>query len=102
MEVLYICDRKKCGEKCGAHCNHTRDIQHAANFKESEFLPGMMIEVANEVTKKEPPKGCQKIEIETVPIPTKTENDVDPWVLIPLAVILFAITVAVVVAAKLV
>lgn len=95
MGILFICDRKKCGEKCNDYCQHTTDIMHAANFKESEAVPGMMIEVEKE----EPPKGCQNIHIETVPFPTKTAYDVDPWVAIPLSVILWAVTVAVVVVA---
>lgn len=31
--VLYICNRQKCGEKCGDHCEHTADIEYARNFK---------------------------------------------------------------------
>lgn len=98
MGILFICDRKKCGEKCNDYCQHTTDIMHAANFKESEAVPGMMIEVEKE----EPPKGCQNIHIETVPIPTKTENGVGPWLWFPLSVILWAVTVAVTIAAALV
>lgn len=48
MEVLYICDRKACGDKCGDHCQHTSNIQHAANFVESEALPGVMVEIEKE------------------------------------------------------
>lgn len=48
MEVLYICDRKRCGKKCRGYCNHTSDIQHAANFKESENMPGVMVEIEPE------------------------------------------------------
>lgn len=95
MDILFICDRKKCGEKCRDHCNHTTDIMHAANFKASEAVPGMMIEVA----KQEPPKGCQNINVETAPLPTKTENDNKTLVWFVLSVILWAITVAVTVTA---
>ena len=98
MSVLYICDRKKCGEKCRDCCKHTTDIMHAANFTESKVLPGMMIEVEKE----EPPKGCQNIHIETVPFPTKTENDVGPSLWLVLSVVLWAVTVAVTIAAAVV
>ena len=30
---LYICDRKKCGERCSPECTHTSDIDHAVNFE---------------------------------------------------------------------
>lgn len=33
--VLYVCDRRRCGENhiCG-ECRHTTDIKHAVNFEE--------------------------------------------------------------------
>ena len=31
--IAYVCDRKRCGDKCDTHCEHTLDIEHAANFK---------------------------------------------------------------------
>lgn len=32
-KVLYICDKKACGESCpNEACNHTHDIEHAVNF----------------------------------------------------------------------
>ena len=79
MKVLYICDRKQCGEKCGTHCNHTSDIMHAANFKKSEVIPGLMIEIEKE----------------------ESANYCGPAWWFSLSVILWAITVAVVVVAKL-
>ena len=31
--VRYVCDRKKCGDKCtNPYCHHTTDIHHAVNF----------------------------------------------------------------------
>lgn len=30
VEVAYICDRKKCGDKCYPLCDLTRDREHAA------------------------------------------------------------------------
>lgn len=38
--VLYICDREKC-DKCFSNCDHTTDINHAANFKK---IDGIYIE----------------------------------------------------------
>lgn len=34
MKIVYICDRKACGEnhEC-RECRHTSNIKHAANFK---------------------------------------------------------------------
>lgn len=32
MEVIYLCDRKRCKE-CSPLCKHTNDITHAVNFK---------------------------------------------------------------------
>lgn len=29
--VAYICDRKKCGERCSNECLHTLDYSHAKN-----------------------------------------------------------------------
>lgn len=31
-KIFYICDRKKC-KRCNSECEHTSDINHAANFK---------------------------------------------------------------------
>ena len=31
VNVLYICDRKKCGDKCSEECKHTTDYNHAVN-----------------------------------------------------------------------
>lgn len=35
IQVLYICDRKKC-ENCYENCKHTTDIKHAKNFEVTE------------------------------------------------------------------
>ena len=32
MEVIYLCDRKRCPE-CSPLCKHTCDVTHAVNFK---------------------------------------------------------------------
>lgn len=42
--VAYLCDKKKCGEKCSAMegiCNHTFDVRHAVNFIE---IHGVFVE----------------------------------------------------------
>lgn len=31
--IAYICNRKRCGDRCSAECTHTTDINYAANFK---------------------------------------------------------------------
>lgn len=31
--VLYICDRKACGDKCREECKYTSNVKHAVNFK---------------------------------------------------------------------
>ena len=34
LDVVFVCDRQKCGEKCCyPDCKHTTDITHAVNFK---------------------------------------------------------------------
>lgn len=33
IDVIYICDRKKCEHCSYPKCKHTTDINHAANFK---------------------------------------------------------------------
>lgn len=34
MDVLYLCDKKHCGEVCQiSECSHTLKIEHAANFE---------------------------------------------------------------------
>ena len=36
-DILYICDRKCCGDTCpNSDCRHTTDINHAVNFVEYE------------------------------------------------------------------
>ena len=35
-EILFICDRQKCKKCSFPDCKHTRDINHAANFKTRE------------------------------------------------------------------
>lgn len=53
MSVLYLCDRKACGEnhKCG-ECSHTSDIVHAKNFEKigkSYFEKEHAIKTMNEI-----------------------------------------------------
>jgi hypothetical protein len=44
VNVIYLCDRKKC-EKCSFPlCKHTTDIKHAIRFKQSEFDESVYIE----------------------------------------------------------
>lgn len=33
MEVLYLCDKKRCSIPCFPGCNYTKDIAHAVNFE---------------------------------------------------------------------
>lgn len=34
MDILYLCDRKACGDRCSyPHCKHTMNIEHAVNFE---------------------------------------------------------------------
>jgi hypothetical protein len=41
--VLYICDRKACGDFCpNRMCEHTTDIDHAANFDRVTVKPGVV------------------------------------------------------------
>lgn len=35
MDVLYLCNRKKC-KKCSDECKLTRDVRYAANFNLEE------------------------------------------------------------------
>lgn len=34
MNVIYLCDKKECGEVCpNPECNHTTKLEHAVNFR---------------------------------------------------------------------
>lgn len=33
-EIIYLCDRKACGDNCVRVCTHTNRIEHARNFEE--------------------------------------------------------------------
>ena len=36
--ILYLCDRKKCGDNCDYPlCSHTTDIAHAASFRKTSY-----------------------------------------------------------------
>ena len=36
--IVYVCDRKQCGESCpNPDCYHTHDIHHARNFEDVGF-----------------------------------------------------------------
>ena len=36
--ILYLCDRKKCGDNCDYPlCSHTTDIAHAASFRKTPY-----------------------------------------------------------------
>ena len=32
-KILFLCDRKKCGDHCLPECRHTSDPKHAINFQ---------------------------------------------------------------------
>lgn len=40
MDILYFCDKEKCGDNCSYPlCMHTRDINHAKNrYSDSTFF----------------------------------------------------------------
>lgn len=34
MNVIYLCDRKECGDRCSyPTCKHTTNVEHAVNFE---------------------------------------------------------------------
>ena len=37
-QILFICDRQKCGERCNPDCRLTSDPRHAAHFHIKESL----------------------------------------------------------------
>lgn len=54
MNVLYLCDRKPCGDKCTyPDCRHTTDISHAVNFVKIRYSPRNLNEIVEVYTEKE-------------------------------------------------
>ena len=66
-KVLYICNREKC-EHCSASegmCQHTSDIEYAANFVKVDDVFYMETEVARLVTLNGAEKDCTELHKES-------------------------------------